>query len=79
MLPGADESAAACADLAGGRSAAWRVDGATYAWDLPVGVSPNGRMRDWSGGGPAPIRLDPRAASAAEGDLLRFLRGALGD
>lgn len=79
LLPGAEESATACADLEGDQVLLQRVEGATYAWDLPAGVAINGEMRRWSGGGSAPIRPDPAAAAAAEKRLLRFLRGAFGD
>ena len=78
LLPGADEPHAACAELDGEQVLLQRLEGATYAWDLPVDVGINGGMRRWSGGGSAPIRPDPATAAAAEGALLRFLRGAFG-
>jgi dienelactone hydrolase len=79
LLPGAEEPAAACAELGGDRLAVERLEGATYAWDLPPGAAVNGELRRWSAGGAStPVRPDPGAAAAAEGALLRFLRGAFG-
>jgi dienelactone hydrolase len=81
LLPGAAEPEGACAELEGERTLLRRVEGATYAWDLPPGAGINGEVRRWAaagGGAPAPIRPDPAAATAAERALLRFVRDAFG-
>lgn len=79
LLPGAEEPEMACADLGGDRLLVERLEGATYAWDLPAGAAIDGEMRRWSGGLSTPIRPDPVAAAAAEQALLHFLRGAFGN
>ncbi len=77
VLPGADEPPAACAELEGPRLRVQRLDGATYAWDLPAGAAAHGELRRWSGGGAStPVRPDPEAAAAAERALVWFLRNA---
>jgi dienelactone hydrolase len=78
LLPDAEEPRTACAELESDRLLLQRLEGATYAWDLPAGVGINGDMRRWSGGGSTPIRPDPAAAAAAEDRLLRFLRAVFG-
>jgi dienelactone hydrolase len=79
LLPGADEPPGACGELDGDRLRLERLEGATYAWDLPEGSAAQDEARRRLGDSAAnSVQPDPGAAAAAERSLMRFLRDALG-